>query len=432
MARRRSQAMVFISGVALTALVLVVLMATGVLPVKTQTTTVVTKQQTAAGATETSSTASDALGASDVALTPAQIYQRDSSGVVEVVSTLQTTQQSLFGPVSGETQALGSGFVVSTQGYILTNAHVVSDDGRAASKVTVVFKGAGSQTTRVAARIVGIDETSDVAVLKVDPAKAPTLNPLELGRSSTAQVGEPVVAIGNPLGYDFSLTSGIVSATDRNLQSPNGSTISNGIQTDAAINEGNSGGPLIDSSGKVIGINEQIASQSGGNQGLGFAVPIDTAAAVMAQIEKTGKATYAWLGVSGQTVCARHSQGARPEREPGRARGPGGERQPGGQGRHRGRPEAGRAAGPGLRDRRRRHHQGRRTGRDQQRAALGDHRRTQPGRPRDGDRGQGHDHHHRERHAGHAPDCVLGAAGAARRRGTGQSGRPRRRDGSVR
>jgi S1-C subfamily serine protease len=296
MARRRSQAMVFISGVALTALVLVVLMATGVLPVKTQTTTVITRQQAAVGATETASTASGA------ALTPAQIYQRDSSGVVEVVSTLQTTQQSLFGPVSGQSQALGSGFVVSKQGHILTNAHVVSDNGRAASKVTIVFKGAGSQTTRVAARIVGIDETSDVAVLKVDPAKAPALNPLELGRSSTAQVGDPVVAIGNPLGYDFSLTSGIVSATDRNLQSPNGSTISNGIQTDAAINEGNSGGPLIDSSGKVIGINEQIASQSGGNQGLGFAVPIDTAAAVMAQIEKTGKATYAWLGVSGQTV----------------------------------------------------------------------------------------------------------------------------------
>ena len=296
MARRRSQAMVFISGVAVTALVLVVLMATGVVPVKTQKTTVVTGRQAAVGATAVSATA---VGAT---LTPAQIYEKESSGVVEVVSTLQTTQQGLFGPVSGQSQALGSGFVVSKQGYILTNAHVVSDNGQAASKVSVVFKGNGSQTTSLVATVVGIDETSDVAVLKVDPAKAPTLNPLELGNSSTAQVGEPVVAIGNPLGYDFSLTSGIVSATDRNLQSPNGSTISNGIQTDAAINEGNSGGPLIDSSGKVIGINEQIASQSGGNQGLGFAVPIDTAVAVMGQIEKTGKATYAWLGVSGQTV----------------------------------------------------------------------------------------------------------------------------------
>ena len=296
MARRGSQALVFLSGVALTALVLVALMATGVLPVKTQKTTVITRARAAVGTTETSTAAGGAT------LTPAQIYQKESSGVVEVVSTLQTTQEGLFGPVSGQSQALGSGFVVSAQGYILTNAHVVSDNGQSATKVSVVFKGKGSQTTSLAATIVGIDETSDVAVLKVDPAKAPPLNPLQLGDSSTAQVGEPVVAIGNPLGYDFSLTSGIVSATDRNLQSPNGSTISNGIQTDAAINEGNSGGPLIDSSGKVIGINEQIASQSGGNQGLGFAVPIDTAASVMSQIEKSGKATYAWLGVSGQTV----------------------------------------------------------------------------------------------------------------------------------
>ncbi len=295
MTRLRSRGIFFISGVAVTALVLVALMALGVLPVRTVKTAVVT-QQTAVGTTAAST------AASGQALTPAQIYQKDSSGVVEVVSTLQTTTQGLFGPVSGQSQALGSGFVVSKQGYILTNAHVVSSNGRPASAVSVVFKGKGSQTTRVAATIVGVDETSDVAVLKVDPAKAPALNPLVLGDSSKAQVGEPVVAIGNPLGFDFSLTSGIVSATDRNLQSPNGSTISNGIQTDAAINEGNSGGPLIDSSGKVIGINEQIASQSGGNQGLGFAVPIDTAAAVMSQIEKTGNVTYAWLGVSGQTV----------------------------------------------------------------------------------------------------------------------------------
>jgi len=296
MTRGRSRLIYFTSGVAVTALTLVVLMAVGVLPVRTRTTTVVTRQPAATGTTETSTAPSSG------ALTPAQIYQKDSSGVVEVVSTLQTTTQGFFGPVSGQSQALGSGFVVSKQGYVLTNAHVVSSDGQAASKVSVVFKGRGSQTTTVAARIVGIDETSDVAVLKVDPANAPALDPLVLGDSSAAQVGEPVVAIGNPLGFDFSLTSGIVSATDRNLQSPNGSTISNGIQTDAAINEGNSGGPLIDATGKVIGINEQIASQSGGNQGLGFAVPIDTAASVMSQLEKTGSVAYAWLGVSGQTI----------------------------------------------------------------------------------------------------------------------------------
>ena len=296
MTRGRSRAIFFTSGVAVKALTLVALMAVGVLPVRTRTTTVVTRQPAATGTTETSTIPSSG------ALTPAQIYQKDSSGVVEVVSTLQTTTQGFFGPVSGQSQALGSGFVVSKQGYVLTNAHVVSSDGQAASKVSIVFKGKGSQTTTVVARIVGIDETSDVAVLRVDPARAPALNPLALGDSSAAQVGEPVVAIGNPLGFDFSLTSGIVSATDRNLQSPNGSTISNGIQTDAAINEGNSGGPLIDATGKVIGINEQIASQSGGNQGLGFAVPIDTAASVMSQLEKTGSVAYAWLGVSGQTI----------------------------------------------------------------------------------------------------------------------------------
>jgi S1-C subfamily serine protease len=178
----------FVSGIAVAAIAVVALMATGVLPVRTQTTTVVTREQRV-GTT-----------ASSAALTPAQIYQKDAPGVVEVVSTLQTTEQSFFGPVTGTSQALGSGFVVSPHGHILTNAHVVSSSGKAASKVSVVFKGKGSQTTSVVAKIVGIDETSDVAVLKVDPAKAPALHPLPLGSSSAAQVGEPVVAIGNPLG----------------------------------------------------------------------------------------------------------------------------------------------------------------------------------------------------------------------------------------
>jgi S1-C subfamily serine protease len=141
-----------------------------------------------------------------------------------------------------------------------------------------------------------------VALIKVDPSKVGTLDAIPLGSSAIVQPGEPVVAIGNPLGYDFSITAGIVSATNRNLQSPNGSTIFNGIQTDTAINEGNSGGPLIDSSGHVIGINEQIATESGGNEGLGFAVPIDTAVNVMNQIRKSGSVSYAWLGIAGQTL----------------------------------------------------------------------------------------------------------------------------------
>ena len=124
-----------------------------------------------------------------------------------------------------------------------------------------------------------------MALIKVDPSQTPGLVAIPLGDSSTVTVGEEVVAIGNPLGLDFSLSSGVVSATDRQLQSPNGATITGGIQTDAAINSGNSGGPLINAKGQVIGINEQIASQGGGNEGIGFAVPINTAVQVMEQIK---------------------------------------------------------------------------------------------------------------------------------------------------
>ena len=133
--------------------------------------------------------------------------------------------------------------------------------------------------------MVGVDESTDVALLKIDPSQAPTLTPIPLGDSSKVVVGEQVVAIGNPLGLESSLSSGVVSATGRELQSPNGATITGGIQTDAAINPGNSGGPLIDATGHVIGINEQIDSQSGGNEGIGFAVPINTAVSVMEQMK---------------------------------------------------------------------------------------------------------------------------------------------------
>jgi len=181
----------------------------------------------------------------------------------------------------------------------------VEDNGTRASSVSVMFKDVeGSASTKVPATIVGVDETSDVALLKIDPAKAPQLLALTLGDSDAVQVGEPVVAIGNPLGYDFTVTSGIVSAVNRNLESPNGSVIPDGIQTDAAINSGNSGGPLFNSRGEVIGINEQIATQSGGNEGLGFAVPINTAKSVLEQLKSSGKVTYAWLGIQGQSITA--------------------------------------------------------------------------------------------------------------------------------
>jgi len=298
MTNLRARAGIFFAGVAATALVLILLVVVGLIPVKTEQTTIV--QQT--GSTTTTA------AVTTTGLTPAQIYQKYARGVVEIISTFKSSPANNIFPFvfpfgqSQTQQALGSGFVVSSDGYILTNAHVVSENGQTVKTVEVVFKGTGTQTTQVTGTVVGADNTSDVALIKVDPSQVGTLDPIPLGNSNTVQPGEPVVAIGNPLGYDFSITSGIVSATHRNLESPNGSVISNGIQTDAAINEGNSGGPLIDSTGHVIGINEQIASQSGGNQGLGFAVPINTAINVMNQLKKTGTVTYAWLGIEGQTL----------------------------------------------------------------------------------------------------------------------------------
>ena len=306
MSKRASAAWMFLAGVAVTALVLVALVAAGVVPMNTVTKTVV---RTPTSAASNSTVALNTAPVSGEGLTPAQIYQQYSAGVVEVFSTFsasQSQQQSPFGqPSGGAAQALGSGFVVSSEGYIITNAHVVEDNGTRASSVSVMFKNAdGTDSTKVPATIVGIDETSDVALLKIDPTKAPQLLALTLGDSSAVQVGEPVVAIGNPLGYDFTVTSGIVSAVNRNLESPNGSVIPDGIQTDAAINSGNSGGPLFNAKGEVIGINEQIATQSGGNEGLGFAVPINTAKNVIEQLKSSGRVTYAWLGIQGQSITS--------------------------------------------------------------------------------------------------------------------------------
>jgi S1-C subfamily serine protease len=239
---------------------------------------------------------------SDGGLTPQQIYSNLSGGVVMVLSDFGSSGTDQFGQTQSS-QALGTGFVVDKEGYILTNAHVVDESGQRASSVTVVFNKGGSETQRVPGQLVGVDVGSDVAVIKVDPSKV-DLNPLPLGDSDKVVVGQSVVAIGNPLGYDFSITSGIVSATGRSLQAPNGQTIPNGIQTDAAINQGNSGGPLIDSQGKVIGINEQIASSGGGNDGLGFAVPINTAARSLEQLKTNGKVQYAYMGVGLNTLTS--------------------------------------------------------------------------------------------------------------------------------
>ena len=185
--------------------------------------------------------------------------------------------------------------MIDNEGHLLTNAHVVEG----ASEITVKL-GASDQT--YTAKVVGTDPATDVALLKVD-APADQLHPLALGDSSKVEVGDPVVAIGNPFGLDRTVTSGIVSALQRQIEAPNGFSISHVIQTDAAINPGNSGGPLIDADGRVIGINSQIETGGGGgNVGIGFAVPINTAREVADQIEDDGEVEHAYLGISGGTI----------------------------------------------------------------------------------------------------------------------------------
>jgi S1-C subfamily serine protease len=192
-------------------------------------------------------------------------------------------------------QSLGSGFVIDKQGDIVTNQHVVSG----ASKLRVGFSGGKTYP----ATVVGADASTDVAVVKVN-APGSALHPLEFDSSSAVHVGDAVYAIGNPYGLDRTMTSGIVSATGRDIQAPNGLTIPNAIQTDAAINHGNSGGPLLDARGKVVGIDSQIQGGTGvdANVGIGFAVPSDTASSIAQQLLEHGHAEHAWLGVSVETI----------------------------------------------------------------------------------------------------------------------------------
>jgi S1-C subfamily serine protease len=231
-------------------------------------------------------------------LTINDIYDRDGPGVVFVRSQIEQNVQSPFDlfPQRQRSEATGSGFVVDKDGHILTNAHVV----QGASKIEVGFGDNNNKT--VEAKLVGKDTSNDVALLKVSASKN-DLKPLQLGDSSKAEVGDAVVAIGNPFGLDRTVTTGIVSALQRQLQAPNGFQIDNVIQTDAAINPGNSGGPLIDSHGNVIGINSQIATAGGnGNIGIGFAVPINTVKKIAKELEKSGKVTHAFLGISGLSI----------------------------------------------------------------------------------------------------------------------------------
>ena len=226
------------------------------------------------------------------------IYASEGRGVAFISAQgVSSEQSSPFGaPQEGE--ATGSGFVVDKDGTILTNAHVVEG----ADSVTVSFEDGGKQ---IPAEVKGVDTSTDLAALKIDPSAVEDLEVLPLGDSSKAEVGDPVVAIGNPFGYSRTVTTGIVSGLQREIIAPNGFQIDNVIQTDASINPGNSGGPLLDSSGRVIGINSQIATGGGqGSVGIGFAVPVNTAKKLLPQLRQGGEIEHAYLGVQMRDVDA--------------------------------------------------------------------------------------------------------------------------------
>ena len=277
----------FLSALVGGALVAVVLLASGT--GGTSTTTVVQQAPLAAGTSNAAQTQTSSL-------TPREIYKRDAPGVVFIRSQIVQQSQSPFNPFPQQQQgeATGSGIVIDKNGTILTNAHVIDN----AVKVTVQF----GDKTLVNAKVIGKDASDDLALLKV-PTDGLTLTPLPLGDSGTVQVGDPTIAIGNPFGLDRTLTTGVVSALQRQITAPNGFTIDNVIQTDAPINPGNSGGPLIDATGKVIGVNSQIETGGGqGSVGIAFAVPINTAKKIIPQLERTGSVQQAYLGLTSLTI----------------------------------------------------------------------------------------------------------------------------------
>jgi S1-C subfamily serine protease len=261
-----------------------VLIATDV--IDTGDTTTVQETQTAI-----SQPASDP--SADGGRTVQDIYRDEGPGVA-FIQAEGVSESSVFGQEEGT--ATGSGFVVDEDGTIVTNAHVV--DG--ADEVTVSFEEGGES---IDAEVRGVDPDTDLAVLKIDPGEVEDLTVLPLGDSSELQVGDPVVAIGNPFGLQRTLTEGIVSALQRQIDAPSGFSISNVIQTDASINPGNSGGPLLDSQGRVIGVNSQIATGGGqGSVGIGFAVPVNTVRDLLPDLRQGEEIERAYLGVRMVTV----------------------------------------------------------------------------------------------------------------------------------
>lgn len=289
---KRMLAIPFVSALIGGGVVAAIVGATGGFGEKTTTVT------TVEAAPATPSNASDRT----TGLTPHEIYERDAPGVAFVTSTIVQKSESPFNLFNGETEkqgrATGSGIVIDANGTILTNYHVIEN----AIKVTVSFEK--GQT--VEAKVLGKDPSNDLAILRI-PTDGLTLHPLTLGNSNDVQVGDPVYAIGNPFNLERTLTTGVISALQREITAPNGFTINHVLQTDAPINPGNSGGPLLNAEGEVIGINSQIetgGSGDDGSVGIGFAVPIDTAKKEISRLEQGGTVRGAYLGLTSRTVDA--------------------------------------------------------------------------------------------------------------------------------
>ena len=281
----RSNVLAGVLGGLIVAVVAAILLGTGT--IDTGKSTTVVQRQTPLAASGSSDAAEQSGG-----LTVGDIYKKAGPGVAFIQAEIVEATPTPFGfPEPQPGQATGSGFVLNDQGYIATNAHVVTG----AKDVQVSF----GDSTPVPAKVVGKDPSTDLAVIKIDPTKT-KLTPLPLGDSSKLHVGDPVVAIGNPFGFDDTVTTGIVSALGREIRAPNNFSIDHTIQTDAAINPGNSGGPLLDQQGRVIGINSQIATGGNGkgSVGIGFAIPIDLAKQVFPALIKTGRVPHAYIGIT--------------------------------------------------------------------------------------------------------------------------------------
>ncbi len=251
------------------------------------TTTVEAAATTAAPSSSTTASPAGGMSATNV-------YKETYQGVVDITVTSPSTSGG-FSPFGGGGQdngtetAEGSGIVYDAKGDIVTNQHVVAGE----TSISVKFWNGSTY----AAKLIGVDASTDLAVVRVS-ADASELHPLTLGDSSKVQVGDPVIAIGSPFGYAETVTSGIVSALNRTMESPTNYEIDGAIQTDAAINHGNSGGPLIDAAGHVIGVNAQIESESGGSDGVGFAIPSNTVSSVVTDLAAGKQAQHAYLGVA--------------------------------------------------------------------------------------------------------------------------------------